>query len=530
MLNKKVLLIVLLLLSVFLLSSCEKKFIEYTPKSLGIDEYMDTKNSKVYYEIFVGGFSDSNNDGIGDIKGLINRLDYLNDGDDNSGKSLGINGIWLMPIMSSTSYHKYDVVDYFKIDSNYGDMDDFKLLVKEAKNRNIDIIIDLVLNHTSNFNDWFKKMKDARSKNNTTNKYYDYYVVVDEKDRESGKVYEKLVNNWYYECNFSTSMPELNLDNLDVRKEIENIVKYYLVDIGVQGFRLDAVKYFYLYEDTKCIEFLKWFKNLCKSYKSDVYIVGENWSSDESIIRYYEAINCFNFSMSESLGNITQTAKNVNSVENYISSIISFNNNVKAKNPESTLVPFISNHDQDRSAGYLSNADGEIKMAANLYLLSPGTPFIYYGEEIGMKGSRGTEQTDANRRLAMLWGDNDKVKDPVGSTYKKSNQTNGTVKQQLNDKDSLYNHYKKLISIRKSCPEIAIGDYKLLSFDLFNFAGFEATYNNSKTYVFHNTSYFTTQEVNVGELGSLFAVIGCNEATYKDGIIKIGPMTTIIIK
>ena len=113
------------------------------------DQAIPSDHYRVFYEIFVGAFSDSNNDGIGDLKGLISRLDYLNDGDPTSGKSLGVEGLWLMPIMPANSYHKYDVRNYKGIDSNYGTLEDFQTLLTEAEKRGIKIVIDLVINHTS---------------------------------------------------------------------------------------------------------------------------------------------------------------------------------------------------------------------------------------------------------------------------------------------------------------------------------------------------------------------------------------------
>jgi len=142
----------------------------------------------------------------------------------------------------------------------------------------------------------------------------------------------------------------------------------------------------------------------------------------------------------------------------------------------------------NRAAGYLSLSDYSMQMAANLYVLTYGTPFLYYGEEIGMKGSRGNENTDANRRLAMLWGDKDTVSDPAGATYDPANQTNGTVADQLNDTTSLYNHYKKLLLLRNANPEIGRGAYTPLSFTgQFYFGGFLATWEGSTVGVFHNT-------------------------------------------
>ena len=116
-------------------------------------------NYRVFYEIFVGSFSDSDGDGIGDLKGIINRMDYLNDGDDDSGLSLGVEGIWLSPIFKSPTYHKYDVDDYYQIDPVFGTEDDLKLLLELAHERNVKVILDMVINHTGPNNAWFNAFR-----------------------------------------------------------------------------------------------------------------------------------------------------------------------------------------------------------------------------------------------------------------------------------------------------------------------------------------------------------------------------------
>jgi hypothetical protein len=151
------------------------------------------------------------------------------------------------------------------------------------------------------------------------------------------------------------------------------------------------------------------------------------------------------------------------------------------------LMGFIANHDTDRAAGFLTVASGQAKVAANLLLLAPGSPFIYYGEEIGLKGSRGGATTDANRRLAMNWGDADTVTDPEGANYS-SGQTNGTVVEQLANPDSLLHHYRQLILVRKAHPEIAYGQYQALKVPDSKVGGFLSTWNGSTVAVFHNTT------------------------------------------
>ena len=132
-------------------------------------------NNRVFYEIFVGSFSDSNGDGIGDLRGIINRMDYLNDGDINSGKSLNVEGIWLSPIFKSPSYHKYDVTDYYQIDPTFGSEEDLVELINLCHERNVKIIIDLPINHTSKSNLWFLKFSQAHKENNIESPFYDFY-------------------------------------------------------------------------------------------------------------------------------------------------------------------------------------------------------------------------------------------------------------------------------------------------------------------------------------------------------------------
>lgn len=490
-------------------------------------------NYRTFYEIFVGGFSDSNGDGTGDLRGVINRLDYLNDGDPNSGKSLGITGIWLMPINFSMSYHKYDVIDYKTIDPSYGTTDDMKELIEECHRRGINVIIDLVLNHTSKQHRWFKAAQTARKNGDVDNEYYDYYSV--KIGSTGGGWYDFATdpqgNHWVYEGNFSSEMPELNYDNPAVKAEIDEVVRYWLVDMGIDGFRLDAVKYFYYGEDARNIELLSWLNQTCQKYKSDAYLVGENWSDQVSVVNYYESVNCFDFSFSELSGSIVG-AVNYGVGSMFSGAVESYYKATKSKNSNAIMSPFLSNHDMDRSAGYLSAAeeDKTLQLAASLYLLMPGNPFIYYGEEIGMKGSRGSANTDANRRLAMLWGDGDSVKDPVGSTYPGKSQTNGTVKSQLSDSGSIYNHYKKLIAIRNANPEIARGEVTAVTTFGEGVAALRYEYNGSVVYVIHNL-YGSEITLNVGSLGvSSLRAWATTESSLSGGQLTIGGRGSVVLK
>ena len=496
-------------------------------------------NARVFYEIFVGSFSDSNGDGVGDLRGIINRMDYLNDGDPDSGESLGIEGIWLTPIFRSPTYHKYDATNFYEVDSSFGTMDDLKELIDLCHERNVKLILDLAINHTSTNNKWYVDFKNAHINGDVSSPYYDFYTWGTQK-YVAGHAFERIGDtDHYYECNFFSGMPELNFDNAAVREEVVNIAKFYL-DLGVDGFRFDAAKYIYFGDDAASEEFWSWYVTELKKIKPDIYTVGEVWDSDYVTQLYYPALNCFNFTMAQSSGLIADAARmgNVNSLTNYTELYL---NTVKGLRSDAMIVPFIANHDNDRAAGYLTVASGYAKVAANLLILGPGSPFIYYGEEIGIKGSRGSANTDADRRLAMLWGDGDTVKDPSEATYNKKNQqSNGTVASQKGDADSLYSYYKKLIMIRKANPEIARGEYKSLNLEGTNVGGFVATYEGSSCLVLHNTSgkavTIDLADIGCGQFTKLAAFIG--ETSFEDPVrtaldgtkLTIDPQTSVVLR
>lgn len=530
----------LLIMLVFLLSTSilgctstqnnEKKTDEVKLTDIPVTELEIEGNARVFYQIFVGSFSDSDGDGIGDLRGIINRFDYLNDGDDTSGYSLGIEGIWLTPIFRSPSYHKYDVSDYYEIDPDFGTEDDLIELIELCHKRDVKLILDLPINHTSTSNLWYIHFLNAHKENNPDHDYYNFYTHA--KTPPAGRTFS-LMNGTsdYVECNFSTDMPELNFDNETVRQEAVNVAKYYL-DLGVDGFRFDAAKYIYFGEEPRNIEFWTWYMKELKDIKEDIYTVAEVWDGDGVVLPYYATgLNCFNFTMSQVAGRIAETAKAGN-VNNYVKYINSYLNSIRKKNPEGMLMSFISNHDMDRSAGYLTLASGQAKVAASLSILTPGSPYIYYGEEIAMKGSRGSANTDANRRLAMLWGDEDTVKNPIGTSYS-SEQSNGTVQDQIADPDSLYNHYKKLIAIRKAHPEIAYGTFTPLKTDT-KFGGFISTYDNSTVIVLHNTSQ-SSVEIDLSAITDvpvsiISAYAGVGDAKLEGTILTVSGQTSVVLK
>ncbi|MBQ4459983.1 MAG: hypothetical protein II911_06255 [Clostridia bacterium] len=463
-------------------------------------------------------------------------MDYLNDGDPASGKSLGVEGIWLTPIFQSPSYHKYDVTDYYTIDPDFGTMDDLKELIRVCHERGVIVILDLVLNHTGNKNPWYQSFRTAHMAGNTENEYYNFYCWCPKSEpKPAGRVFQPIAgSDDYYECNFSTDMPELDYDRPEVRQAVLDVAKFYL-DMGIDGFRFDAAKYIYLGDNKKSAEFWTWYMEELRKINPDVWTVAEVWDSDGVTNMYAPALDCFNFTVSQVSGQIVEAAKGA-SAARLMSYTESFINTVKGMRQTAQFVPFIGNHDTDRSAGFLPVSQGRMQMGANLLILGPGAPFIYYGEEIGIKGSRGGSNTDANRRLAMLWGDGDTVKDPQGADYPEKNQVKATVKDQLADQNSLFNYYKKLIAVRRANPEIAYGDYKAVTFQNSKVAGFTASAATGTVCVLHNTTD-DEQKVVLDEVGlaslKIASVCGAGEAALSDdglGVLTIGPRTSVVLR
>lgn len=419
-----------------LLVSCGQSAV---PQDYEIDKSITNVKGGAYYEIFVRTFADSDDDGIGDLLGLKDKIDYLED--------LGVGGIWLMPIHPSPSYHGYDVEDYQAINKDYGTLADFSAVIEKAHEADIDVIIDLVINHTSSTHPWFKEglanFKTGNfDPNDNANKanWYDFYW-----DGANVK----------YEAGFGDWMPDLNLDNPLVRAEIVNISNFWL-DLGVDGFRLDAVTYYYTNQAQKSIDFLTWFKGIVRANKEDAYIVGEAWTGQDTINLYYRGIDSlFNFPSASSGGYIIDNITSETG-SSFAFRLADTHQKVLAINEDGLVANFLTNHDMDRSSAmFIANVANRQKLAASVYLLTPGIPFIYYGEEIGLKGTRGGAQTDANRRLPMQWQKNIdpwRTDFPTGTNYNMANQIREGAFDLLEEPFSLTNHYKKVLSIRNDYP------------------------------------------------------------------------------
>ena len=432
-----------------------------------------------YYQIWIGSFCDSNGDEIGDFQGIISKLDYINDGDPNGGDDLGMDGIWLSPMMPSSTYHKYNVEDYFGIDEDFGTMADFEQFLTEAHKRGIKVIIDLVLNHSGSGHEFFiKACEELREgKEDGYARYYNF-------SKQQTNVYQHRVSgaDYYYQGDFWDQMPDWNLSFEGTREYFEEITKFWL-DKGVDGFRLDAVKYF-KDANTDGVEFLKWFYNMAKGCKDDVYMVGEDWDDASSIYEYYESgiDSLFNFKFAGSGGEYIVASHG--NVGDFVTKIKKYDNNIKEHNPNAIDANFLTNHDMVRVANMLDEDDN--KFAAALYMFTPGNSFTYNGEEIGIEAP--VTDNDPAYRTAMIW-DNDNLPaiDVPGIPQVQENELGG-VKQQLEREDSLLNTYRRLVKIRLQNPEIARGNItETVSIDDdMKCAGYIVEYNGSKVLILHN--------------------------------------------
>lgn len=454
---KKILTIVVLLLTTFILISCEKDFKK---------DY----NNDVYYSLFVRSFADSNNDGIGDINGVTENLDYLNE--------LGITAIWLLPIFESNSYHGYDTVNYYNIEPDYGTMEDFENLIKEAKKFDMKIMIDFVINHTSDQHEWYKDSDSSES-----SEYRDYYI---------------WKNNSAYQS-FPGGLMDLNLDNVEVLNEIHNIIDFY-VDKGVLGFRFDAVKHFFEQDGpnlllVKNMQFMHKINEYIKNKNKNIYVVAEVLENDYNIVSSYSrSMNSyFNFYIRNELIN-----KVGHGSSSYLitSNLEKMYNSYREVNPDFMDSPIIGNHDFDRIASIATN-EAKLKQTVNFMMTLPGSPFIYYGDELMMKGVRdsdngttidGVTYYDEFRRQPFKWGDS------RTTTWLVDNGSNSDTKSYLvakEDPNSMFNTYKEIIELRKNTPALMYGN-EFYSYQQGNIQGYLRVINDNNfkeaVLILHNLS------------------------------------------
>ncbi len=401
----------------------------------------------VMYEIFVRSFYDSDNDGIGDIQGIIEKLDYLNDGDPETGDDLGIKSIWLMPVFESPSYHCYDVSDYYKIESDYGTNEDFQELLREAHKRGIKIITDLVLNHCSSQHEYFK---DAFA--NSQSRFDNWFYFTNSSNTRA--------HNWQFRHRdkdrnmLEPYMPAWNVNNPEVREYLYEMAKYWIdpdrdgnFTDGVDGFRCDYVK-------GPPHEFWKMFRQEVKSVNPDVLLLAENWEGLGSIAQSFdnEFDMAFDFPFQGSLvASITSaSAMDFRTILLEQERIL----------PDNALMNrFFNNHDMNRI--FTRMDEDQAKLGLALLLTVPQMPMLYYGDEIGMKGQK--DPYDEGIRRPMEWCRNNDCKGMTNWYPVWDNEPDGiSVEEETDDPGSILSFVRNLIRLRSDYPVIETGEIQFV--------------------------------------------------------------------
>lgn len=420
-------------------------------------------NEVVWYEIFVRSFYDSDGDGIGDFNGLTQKLDYLNDGDPSTDTDLGIGGIWLMPIHPSPSYHGYDVTDYRAIHPDYGTMEDFKNFLAAAHERGIKVIIDYVMNHTSTEHPWFQASANGHEL------FSDFYRWEETRPNYYGPwgqtVWHQRNGDYYYGL-FWGGMPDLNYENPAVKDSMFAISDFWINDIGIDGFRQDAVLYIdedgdKLKNTPETFQFWQDFTSNLKAANPDAFSVGEAWEPTDVVLQYITNDRldyAFEFDLA---GAILSGVNNGDAT-----GIIRQMQKVYDNYPFLQYGNFLTNHDMNRVMNVLGSDVEKVKVAASLYLTLPGIPYIYYGEEVGMLG----QKPDEDIRLPMQWSDEANAGFTSGNPWRQPNANfrEFNVESMLADTNSLLNHYRKLIQLRSAkgnrdylkYPSLSVGEFE----------------------------------------------------------------------
>ena len=484
-------------------------------------------SSDVYYEIFVRAFYDSNGDGIGDLNGVTAKLDYI--------QSLGVSGIWLMPINPSPTYHGYDITDYEGINPQYGTLQDFKKLVAEAHQRGIKVVMDMVINHTSDQHPWFKAALDPNDP------HHDWYLWAkpgtDLKavSAVGGPAWHRAANGAYYEGTFVSAMPDLNYDNPAVRKAMIEVSRFWLRQ-GVDGFRLDAAQHIYddlrsdMNDPIALQKNLRWwseYRHALEATNPRVWLVGEvARQNPDDLTPYMGPLNTvFDFPLATQLIQSVNQERNLGVGRGLQYTYAAYRAHAQGDFDDA---PFLSNHDQDRVMSQLDDNMAHMRVAAALLLTLPGHPFVYYGEELGMQGAK----PDENIREPMRWYRNGKDQGTASwKTWSTTDDAAISVEAEQADAGSLLNLYRTLIGWRQQVSALRDGvlhdvpaaDPHVLAYTLQD--------AQSRVLVVHNLS----REARVFELGGDAQVTSVvlhsqDGVVLANGKLMLPPYTTAILR
>ena len=422
----------------------------------------------VTYELFVRSFKDSDGDGKGDLAGLISKLDYLTD--------LGVDAIWLMPIFASPSYHGYDATSYDLVNPDYGTVEDFQRLASQAHQRGIKVILDLTINHTGSGHPWF-----VDSASSPTSAHRDWYVwsPTDPGWRQpwnpySGSSTWHLLNGAYFYGVFWGGMPDLNFRTQAVREEVKRIALQWL-DRGADGFRLDASRYLVetgggggQADTAETHAYWREFAAAVRAARPDAMLVGENWADTATIATYYGSTSSvpggdelqlnFDFPLASAILNGINGGSG--------SGIASAIDQVRSVYPAgATDAPFLANHDMRRTASQLGASTGKIANALAIVLTVPGSPFIYYGEELGLLNGSTCGGCDEDKRTPMPWDATPGGGFTTGTPWHPLAPGPGTanVAAQTNVATSPLDRTRRLIAARHGSEALSQGSIQFLS-------------------------------------------------------------------
>ena len=401
----------------------------------------------MFYELYLRSFFDGNGDGIGDFKGAERKLDYI--------AGLGVEGIWLLPIMQSPAYHGYSVTDFFSINPIYGDLKDLRNFLYSAHRRNLKIILDLPLNHTSPSHEWFLKALDGERP------YKDWYLFLkDESWLEARRHWDKhqvwtnYFGQWVYTL-FGPGSPDLNYESPSLWQQIKEVLTFWL-SVGFDGFRFDAAKHIFdfslekgicEYQHSRNIAFWKEMTSHCRSISPDCTFVSEVWD-DARIVDMYSSIFGigFNFPLAEDLKHSISSRNSDSLVTALKTDLQRFFRSRRSY--ESGI--FLTNHDMTRLVSVMNGNKDLALFAMSLLAVLPGIPFIYYGEELGMEGVY-DEFFNEEQLEPFLWYENGYG---LGQTEWKAlgkNRPHSGVsyENQSVDNNSYYERFKAILDFRK---------------------------------------------------------------------------------
>ena len=472
----------------------------------------------IIYQIYPRSFADSNNDGIGDLPGITSQLNYL--------EALGVDAIWLSPIYPSPDVdYGYDVADYCAIDPKFGTMKDFEKLVKEANQREIHIILDLVLNHTSDQHEWFIESKKSRH-----NPYHDWYIWKDPKPNGdppnnwkaifggSGWEYDPHLDQYYYHM-FYKEQPDVNWRNPKVREAMLDVFRFWLKK-GVDGFRLDVFnayfkdpnfkdnqskfgirpfdrqEHIYDVSQPEMYPLIEEIRDILDQHKK-TYVVGETFLADTEQTATYcgegKLHAAFNFEFPSNRWHPKRF------LESALKWYRALPNNAWPNN-------FLSNHDMTRAASRycFGEDDRRAKVALGMLLTLKGTPFVYYGEEIGLRDIPIRKKSDVKDPIGKLFWPFFKGRDGCRAPMQWSSEINAgfsqtdpwlpvnedyprrNVVRQKSDPESLLNFFKRLVAVRKAQPALQRGDFTPLDNNPRDILAFERTLDEDRIVVLLN--------------------------------------------